>query len=240
MEIEEFENQLKLKAKELEIELNNKQIKQFYKYMLLLIEWNEKINLTAIVKPEDIILKHFIDSITISKYIKQGKTLIDVGSGAGFPGIPLKIIREDIKVTLLDSLNKRVNFLNQVIEELELEDIDTIHSRAEDAGTNKSYRGKFDVATSRAVANLSVLSEYMIPFVKVKGKVINMKASKLDLEIEESKKSISVLGGEIQEINEIILPGTKIKRTIVIINKRETTPSMYPRKAGIPSKEPIS
>ena len=159
MEIKEFREILMEYLKTMDIKLNDEQIQKFYKYMELLLEWNEKINLTAIIEPKEIILKHFVDSLTIAKYIKEKDRLIDVGTGAGFPGIPLKIYREDIEITLVDSLNKRINFLNEVIEELNLSNIETVHSRAEELGKNKKYRERFDIATSRAVANLSTLSE---------------------------------------------------------------------------------
>ena len=170
--MEEFKQNMKQYAKKIGIVLEEEQIEQFYQYEKLLLIWNEKINLTAITKPEEIILKHFIDSITIAKYIGANKTLIDVGTGAGFPGIPLKIIRKDIQITLLDSLNKRVQFLNEIIKQLELKEIETIHGRVEEFGKNKKYREKFDYATSRAVANLTTLSEYLLPLVKIEGKCI--------------------------------------------------------------------
>ena len=175
--MEEFKQNMKQYAKKIGIVLEEEQIEQFYQYEKLLLIWNEKINLTAITKPEEIILKHFIDSITIAKYIGANKTLIDVGTGAGFPGIPLKIIRKDIQITLLDSLNKRVKFLNEIIKQLELKEIETIHGRVEEFGKNKKYREKFDYATSRAVANLTTLSEYLLPLVKIEGKCICMKGS---------------------------------------------------------------
>ncbi len=237
---EEFEENIKESAKEIGILLNNKQVNEFYEYMQLLLEWNEKINLTAIIKPEEIILKHFIDSITIAKHIKKEATIIDVGTGAGFPGIPLKIIRDDINITLLDSLNKRVKFLNEVIEKLALKNITAIHSRVEELGKNKSYRERFDYATSRAVANLATLSEYLIPLVKLDGYTINMKGSNIEQEIQQSEKAILVLGGQIEEIEKFQLPKSEIQRNIIWIHKIKTTPLKYPRKAGIPAKEPIN
>ena len=237
---EEFEENIKESAKEIGILLNNKQVNEFYEYMQLLLEWNEKINLTAIIKPEEIILKHFIDSITIAKHIKKDATIIDVGTGAGFPGIPLKIIRDDINITLLDSLNKRVKFLNEVIEKLALKNITAIHSRVEELGKNKSYRERFDYATSRAVANLATLSEYLIPLVKLDGYTINMKGFNIEQEIQQSEKAILVLGGQIEEIEKFQLPKSEIQRNIIWIHKIKTTPLKYPRKAGIPAKEPIN
>ena len=200
MEKQEFEQKIKTYADEIEIVLNEQQIHQFYQYMELLLEWNEKINLTAITNPEEIIVKHFIDSLTIAKYVKENARLIDVGTGAGFPGIPLKIIREDIEITLLDSLNKRVNFLNEVIHELKLSKIQAVHSRVEDFAKDKKNRESFDYATSRAVANLSTLSEYLIPLVKIGGNAISMKGSEVDEEMKQSQKAICLLGGKIETI----------------------------------------
>ncbi|MCI8444528.1 MAG: 16S rRNA (guanine(527)-N(7))-methyltransferase RsmG [Clostridia bacterium] len=240
MEREKFEEILTGYLKEIHIELNQEQILQFYQYMELLIEWNQKINLTAITEPHEIILKHFVDSLTIEKEIKKGAVIVDIGTGAGFPGIPLKIYRKDIKIILVDSLNKRLNFLNEVIKTLKLEKIETIHSRAEEFGRNKKYREKFDIATSRAVANLATLSEYLIPLVKEGGKCICMKGSDVKEELEKSKKAIFVLGGKICDINDFSLPNTDMKRNIITIKKIEKTPSKYPRKPGLPAKEPIS
>lgn len=240
MEIEEFSKLISSYGKEISIEFSNIQIEKFYKYMNLLIEWNEKINLTAITEPKEIIIKHFIDSLTVLKDIKGKNTLVDVGTGAGFPGIPLKIMDEEIKITLLDSLNKRINFLNEVINQLDLKNIETIHSRVEDAGKNKKYRERFDIATARAVANLATLSEYMLPLVKVGGKSICMKGSEVSEELQNSKKAISILGGEIENIDNFQLPKSDMMRNIVIIKKVKNTPNKYQRKPGTPSKEPIN
>ena len=218
--MEEFKQNMKQYAKKIGIVLEEEQIEQFYQYEKLLLIWNEKINLTAITKPEEIILKHFIDSITIAKYIGANKTLIDVGTGAGFPGIPLKIIRKDIQITLLDSLNKRVKFLNEIIKQLE-----TIHGRVEEFGKNKKYREKFDYATSRAVANLTTLSEYLLPLVKIEGKCICMKGSTVKEEIDQSQKAIAILGGKIEEIEAFQLPESDIDRHIVLLRKIKQTPA---------------
>ena len=239
MEIEEFSKVINDYLKDLKITLNEEQIQKFYTYMNLLIEWNEKINLTAITKPEEIILKHFVDCLTISKYIEDGSILIDIGTGAGFPGIPLKIYRSDLKITLVDSLNKRLNFLNEVINKMKLEGIETIHARAEELGRNKNYREKFDVATSRAVANLSTLSEYLLPFVKIGGKCISMKGSDINDELNNAKKAIHVLGGKVVEKDVFNLPQSDLGRSLIVIEKIKKTPEKFPRKPGTPAKEPI-
>ena len=207
--------------------------------MELLLEWNEKINLTAIVEPRDVILKHFVDSLTICKELQKNKTLADIGTGAGFPGIPVKILRPDLDITLIDSLNKRVNFLTMVIEALKLEKIIALHGRIEDFGKNKKYREKFDYVTSRAVANLSTLSEYMIPLVKIGGKCICMKGSNIDEELKNAEKAIKILGGKIEKVDTFLLPDTDMGRNIILIKKEKATPNKYPRKAGTPAKEPI-
>ena len=239
MEIKEFKNIINNYSKKINILLNEEQIEKFYKYMNLLIEWNKKINLTAIIEPKEIILKHFIDSLTINKYIKDNSKIADVGTGAGFPGIPLKIIRPDIQLVLVDSLNKRINFLNEVIEQLNLKNIETIHIRIEEFGQNTKYREKFDYSTARAVANLSTLSEYLLPIVKVGGQVICMKGSNIQDEINQSKKALSILGGTLNNIEEFKLAETENTRNIILIDKIKNTPNKYPRKAGLPSKDPI-
>lgn len=221
-------------------ELNVSQKNKFNKYLELLQEWNNKINLTAITEKEEIELKHFYDSLTISKYIKSGSSLIDVGTGAGFPGIPLKIKDESIKLTLLDSLNKRLIFLEEVEKELELKNVVNIHGRAEDYGKDKKYREKYDYATSRAVARLSVLVEYLLPFVKVGGYCICMKGPNIEDEIKDAEKAIKVLGGEIEKIDNFKLENDDNERNVIIIKKVKNTSKQYPRKAGIPTKEPIA
>lgn len=239
MKKEEFIEKISTQTQKLGIDITSQQAERFYLYTNMLLEWNEKINLTAITELDEIIQKHFIDSLTINKYIKESASIIDVGTGAGFPGIPLKIVREDISVTLLDALNKRINFLNEVIEQNELTNIETIHARAEEAGKNKALRESFDIATSRAVAPLNVLVEYLLPLVKIGGKCICMKGSNAKEEIENSRKAISILGGKIEKIEELELPNSDIKRTIIVIKKEKNTPAKYPRKAGTPSKMPI-
>ena len=239
MNIEEFSKELTKLASKIEIELSLDEIEKLYKFMYLLLEWNEKINLTAITEPEDIILKHFVDSITIKKYIKSENKVLDMGTGAGFPGIPLKIISSDTYFTLLDSLNKRIIFLNEVCDKLKLDKIENIHSRAEELAKNKKYREQYDVVTSRAVARLASLVEYMLPFVKVGGKCICMKGSNVDEELIEAKKAINVLGGEIEKVDKFLLPNSDIERNIVIIKKIKNTSCKYPRKPGTATKQPI-
>ena len=239
MEKREFILEFSHKAQLLPIEVDESQIEQFYTYMELLLQWNEKMNLTAIVEPKEIILKHFIDSVTILKYIDKNKTLIDIGTGAGFPGIPVKIMRPDIEVTLLDSLNKRIHFLEEVINQLRLKNIEIVHARIEEYGKNRKYRESYDIATSRAVANLTTLSEYMLPMVKVGGISICMKGAEIEEEFSKSQKAIDILGGKIQKVDTFILPKSDNKRNIILIEKRKLTPSKYPRKPGTPSKEPL-
>lgn len=239
MEFEEFKRKFEKYLAKMNISLLKEQYEQFYAYMELLIEWNEKMNLTAITEPKEIILKHFVDSLTITKYVEEGKSIIDMGTGAGFPGIPLKIYRKDVKVVLADSLNKRIKFLDEVIDKLKLENVETIHCRAEELGKNKQYREKFDYATSRAVANLSTLSEYLMPFVKLNGKCIFMKTIEVEEELEKAKKAIKTLGGKIEKVDKFEIPESDLGRSIIIVKKEKITPSKFPRKPGTPAKEPL-
>lgn len=220
------------------IETDTKQFEAFCKYKELLKEWNKKMNLTAIEDDRDIMVKHFVDSISIIPFLKDCKSLIDIGTGAGFPGMPVKIVRGNVDVVLLDSLEKRINFLNTVINELGLSGIKALHGRAEDFGRETGYREQFDVAVARAVANLPVLLEYCLPFVKVSGYFIAMKGSSIE-EVDNSKKALNILGAEIEEVKQFSLPFDDIKRNIIIVRKLRQTPTKYPRKAGKPSKEPL-
>lgn len=240
MDRESFSNDLIEKSKKVNVEIDKIKEEQFYQYMQLLIEWNEKINLTAITEPNDIILKHFIDSITINKYIKDSDNIMDIGTGAGFPGIPLKIMNSDKKFVLVDALNKRINFLNQVCEKLGLKDIKCIHTRAEELANNAEHRGIYEIVVSRAVARLNILLEYMLPFVKVGGRCICMKGPNIEEELKEAEKAILVLGGKVEKVENFLLPESDIERNIVIIKKVKNTPNQYPRKAGLPSKQPIA
>lgn len=239
MQIEEFSQKISANMSKINVKLTEKQIKNFYLYMNLLIEWNQKINLTSIVEPDEIIIKHFVDCGTILKYINDDDKIIDVGTGAGFPGIPIKILKENVNITLVDSLNKRVVFLNEICAKLKLENVNIIHSRAEDLAINNQYRAKYNKAVSRAVANLSTLSEYLLPFIKIDGKMIAMKGFEIEEEINNAKKAINILGGRIEKIEKFNLIDTENKRSIVVVKKVNDTPKQYPRKAGKPAKEPI-
>lgn len=232
---------LQKKMDVLSIRLNDKQLKQFYKFYEILIEWNKVMNLTAINEYEEVIEKHFIDSLTIEKAVSLETihTVIDVGTGAGFPGIPLKIAYPHLKITLLDSLNKRVKFLNTVISELRLENIEAIHGRAEDIAKKADYREYFDLCVSRAVANLSTLSEYCLPFIHIGGLFLPYKSGNIEEELQKSQKSINILGGVIKDTIKFEIPETDIGRSFIKIEKTSKTPKKYPRKAGLPSKEPL-
>lgn len=234
-------NMLTEKVKELSIVLNDKQIQQFEQYYNILVEWNKVMNLTAITEYEEVVEKHFLDSLTIVNaiHVKKIETLIDVGTGAGFPGIPLKIAFPHLKVTLLDSLNKRIKFLNEVINLLELNDIKAIHGRAEDYAKQAEYREQYDICVSRAVANLATLSEYCLPYVKVDGLFVPYKSGEIDEELKSSEKAVSILGGKVEEVVKFQLPGTDIGRSFVKIHKIKETKKKYPRKAGMPTKEPL-
>ena len=227
--------------KELGVSLTDKQIEQFLIYYELLTEWNSFMNLTAITKYEDVLKKHFVDSVSLIQAVDVRKefTLIDVGTGAGFPGLALKIAYPELKVTLLDSLQKRIQFLDAVIEKLGLEGIETIHGRAEDFAKPQKLRESFDLCVSRAVANLSTLSEYCLPFVKVGGYFIPYKSEKIAQEKEEAEKALELFGGKFQRQVEFMLPSSDIYRNLFVIKKVKETPKKFPRKAGLPAKEPI-
>lgn len=229
------------KLRKFNIQLNQEQLDQFSMYYNLLIEWNHNINLTSITEFDDVVEKHFVDSLSLCTTfdLSQNIKLIDVGTGAGFPGIPLKIAFPQIEILLLDSLNKRVNFLNHVIKSLELTNISAIHARAEEYGNDINYREKYDICVSRAVANLSTLSEYCIPFVKVEGFFVPYKSGKINDELENAKYAITMLGAEIIKTEEFILPNSDIERSLVMIQKNNLTPKKYPRLAGKPSKDPL-
>ena len=227
-------------AAKLNIEVSEKANENLEKYSEMMLRYNEFMNLTAITEPDEIKEKHFLDSITLllSGKIAENCSLIDIGAGAGFPSVPVKLVREDINLTMLDSLNKRINFLNDVIKEIGMEKAGALHFRAEDAGKDSALREKFDVATARAVADMAVLSEYALPFVKVGGYFVAMKGTAPKEEINGAKKAIREMGGELEEVKEVVLP-SGIRHSLVIVRKVISTPSKYPRKAGTPVKKPI-
>lgn len=216
-------------------------VDKFEVYKSLLLEWNEKINLTAITEPTEVDIKHFLDSATClsTGYIKDGHNVIDVGTGAGFPGIPIKILNENINLTLLDSLNKRIKYLGEVVEKLQLKDVALVHARAEDGGINKLYRENYDIALSRAVAAMNVLCEYCLPFVKVGGYFVCQKGPSYKEELQDAAKAMEVLGGKLKEVRDYNLPFSDITHHIIVIEKVKNTPAKYPRKAGKPASEPI-
>ena len=223
------------------ITLNSKKEQEFEAYWSMLQKWNNKINLTRIVDREDVYEKHFLDSLSVVKAlpIKEGQKIIDIGTGAGLPGMPIKIVFPDTEVLLVDSLEKRVDFLNRAIRELELKNIRVIHGRAEQLAKEGEYRESYDLAVSRAVANLSTLSEYNMPFLKTGGHFVAYKGSNISDELEKGKNAIDILGGKIKLVKEFKLPLTNINRTIVVIGKTSKTPEKYPRRAGIPEKRPL-
>ena len=222
------------------IDLSEKQLLQFEKYYELLTEWNSFMNLTAITEHEEVLKKHFLDSLSIAKAVKMEDihTVMDIGTGAGFPGIPLKISYPHLKVVLLDSLGKRVKFLNHVINELGLEDISAIHGRAEDFARQAEYREQFDLCVSRAVANLSSLSEYCLPYTRKNCLFVSYKSGKVEEEMENAKRAISLLGGKVEHVSKFMLTDAG-ERALVVIRKEKHTSNKYPRKAGLPSREPL-
>ncbi|MEW8957043.1 16S rRNA (guanine(527)-N(7))-methyltransferase RsmG [Clostridium sp.] len=232
---------MKKACDDVQMSFNEDKYNKFILYKDLLKEWNEKINLTAITEDEAIIKKHFIDCIKAFKFqgFKEAESIIDVGTGAGFPGIPVGIMNENTNILLLDSLNKRVNFLNDVIEKLELNNFKTLHGRAEEVSRKKEYREKFHIATSRAVANMCVLSELCLPYVKVGGYFVALKGPAVEEELNEAKNAIGTLGGKLETVIPVEVDGTDLNHNLVIIKKVKETPGVYPRKASSISKKPI-
>lgn len=231
---------LKEKGLDAGLTFTDLQLEQFTKYYEMLVETNKVMNLTAITEPEEVAVKHMIDSLlAFDKKYFPGKLLADVGTGAGFPGVPLKIYCPELKVVLIDSLAKRLKFLNSVIEELGLKNIECVHLRAEDAGHSAKHREKYDIVTARAVARLSVLAEYCLPLVKPGGKLVALKGSKYKEEIADSGNALKILGGKLDKAVEVKLPGLDDGRAIVTVNKIKNTPKAYPRKAGLPDKQPL-
>lgn len=239
MNKEDFLNDLIEKSNKIDVVIDRKYADKFYNYMHLLLQWNQKINLTAITDEKEIIIKHFIDSLTINKYIKDSRNILDIGTGAGFPGIPLKISNDSKEFLLVDSLNKRIQFLNDVCNKLNLHNIKCLHSRAEELAKNNKYREKYDAVISRAVARLNVLLEYMLPFVNIGGVCICMKGPNVTDELKEAEKAVNVLGGKIEKVETFLLPDTDMERNIIIIKKIKNTPEKFPRKVGMPLKQPI-
>ncbi|MDF2563841.1 MAG: Ribosomal small subunit methyltransferase [Massilibacillus sp.] len=236
-----FADYLRAAAQTYNIALTDEQVEAYCIYYELLIEWNEKINLTAITQPEQVAVKHMIDSLSChnANVFFEGCSVIDVGTGAGFPGLPLKIFQENIQLTLLDSLNKRVKFLATVVETLQLNKVEAIHSRAEEGSRQKVHREKYDVAVSRAVARLNVLCELCMPYVKVGGYFVALKGAQYVAEVDEAKRAVVILGGEIEKIVPVKLPGIDDVRAIIYVKKIKQTPVLYPRKAGTPEKDPL-
>ncbi|QTD67293.1 16S rRNA (guanine(527)-N(7))-methyltransferase RsmG [Lactobacillus gasseri] len=223
--------------------LSSKQKEQFATYYNKLIEFNKKVNLTRITDKNEVYLKHFFDSITplleFSDLFKGEKSLCDVGAGAGFPSLPIKILCPDLSITIVDSLGKRLKFLDELVSDLSLDKVTLVHSRAEDAGQNKNLREKFDLVTGRAVARMSVLSEYCLPLAKVDGYLVALKGPKAQDELAEAKNAIEVLGGSVKEVKELTLPDTDDERTLIVVKKVKATPKKYPRQAGTPNRKPL-
>ena len=238
MELKEFEKIFIEECEKNNIDSKKLDIEKFYNYMLGIINWNEKINVTSITDEKEFLVKHFIDSLTISRLLSSSKTLIDIGTGAGFPGVPLKIYNKNLKVTLIDSVNKKLNIIREVSKGIGLEDLEIIHIRAEELAHDPQYREQFDIVTTRAVSNLTTITEYMLPFLKVGGKAICMKGPNYEEELKESNKAINILGGKIEGVENLLISGD-IERNIIIISKIKTTPNKYPRGQGKPLKEPF-
>lgn len=238
MNIEEFKKVFLEEANKNNIKVSDREIENLYKYMIGIIEWNDKVNVTAITEEKLFIVKHFIDSLLINHYLQGKEKIIDIGTGGGFPGIPLKILNKDKKFVLIDSVNKKLNVIRDLSEKIELENLEIIHSRAEDLASKKEYRESFDVATTRAVSNLSTILEYMLPFVKVGGIAVCMKGPNYKEELEDAQKAIEILGGKLEHIESFNLEG-EMERNVLVIRKVKNTPNKFPRGQGKPLREPI-
>jgi len=239
--MDNFQDILMNAAIEYGLNLAPDQVVAMEHYYQRLLVWNEKINLTAITEPHEVAVKHMVDSLSCyqAELFTPGVSLIDVGTGAGFPGIPLKIFQQDIELTLMDSLNKRLNFLREVIDDLAFDGVQTVHARAEEAGKNKQHREQYQLAVSRAVARLNVLCELCLPFVKIGGWFIALKGAQYEEEVREADRAVTLLGGKIENIKPVNLPGLTDKRAVIYIKKIASTPQIYPRKAGTPEKKPL-
>lgn len=238
MDLYKFQDCFKEECKKNNIVFDEDKAEKLYNYMKVILEWNEKINLTAIIEENEFVVKHFIDSLTVDSLIKDANRVLDIGTGAGFPGIPLKIYNPDSEFTLIDSVNKKITVLNDVIEKLNLEDIEALHIRAEELAKDLEYREQFDIVTTRAVSNISTIAEYMLPFVKIGGKAICMKGPNVEQELEEGKKAIKLLGGEIERTEKFNI-NNEFERNLIVIKKLNKTNKKYPRGQGKPAKEPI-
>lgn len=238
MNFEEFKNVFIEESKYLNLEISEEQLKLFFDYMKGIIEWNDKINVTAITDEKMFIVKHFVDSLAINKFAVSSNSIIDIGTGGGFPGIPLKIMNKDSKITLIDSVNKKLNVIRDITKDMDLTNLEIIHSRAEDLAAKTEYREMYDMATTRAVSNLTTILEYMLPFVKVGGIAVCMKGPNFKEELEEAKVAIDVLGGKFEKIESLNV-GEELERNIIIIKKVKNTPKKFPRGQGKPLKEPI-
>lgn len=238
MNIEEFKKVFLEEANKNNIKVSDREIENLYKYMIGIIEWNDKVNVTAITEEKLFIVKHFIDSLLINHYLQGKEKIIDIGTGGGFPGIPLKILNKDKKFVLIDSVNKKLNVIRDLSEKIELENLEIIHSRAEDLASKKEYRESFDVATTRAVSNLSTILEYMLPFVKMGGIAVCMKGPNYKEELEDAQKAIEILGGKFEHIESFNLEG-EMERNVLVIRKVKNTPNKFPRGQGKPLREPI-
>ncbi len=238
MELKEFQDIFEQECVKNGIEYNFEKANMLYQSMKLILEWNEKVNVTAIKDEKEFIVKHFIDSLTVNSFLGNAKRVLDIGTGAGFPGIPLKIYQENVEFTLIDAVNKKVTVLQDIIDKLNLRKIEALHIRAEDLGKDENYRESFDIVTTRAVSNLATISEYMLPFVKVGGLAVCMKGPNMEDELKEAKKAIEVFGGEIEEVKKLLI-NEEFERNLISIRKKKRTDEKYPRGQGKPAKEPI-
>ena len=238
MELNEFKEKFEKEIISNNINIDNANYADYYFYMQEIISWNKKINVTAITDEKEFLVKHFIDSLTVNSFLEDGKSIIDIGTGAGFPGIPLKISNPNSKITLVDSVNKKLKIIKEITNQMKLENLEIIHTRAEDLAIQEEYREKYDYAITRAVSKLNTIVEYMLPFVKIGGKAICMKGPNIDDELKEAEKAIKELGGKLEKVENIVLDN-EYERNIVVITKESSTPKKYPRGKGKPLKEPI-